>query len=183
MKSRLLLSVLAIVLITTGCANFTASRNYDPSKRPQDGLVLVSFLQSFGTVKWMYREKSDTKGVRGLNERFISTTDSINDLIYRDLRIIYPFRLKPGRYEFFRWTLPEVGYYSASTNDFSIEFEVLPGVVTYIGSIFMVVKDSNYRIGVLDESRDDIPAFLAHYKNVSADQVAVRVGEFKGFDR
>lgn len=173
--------VLSAALTISGCATFTAPKNFDPSNNPNDGLVLVSFDQSYPVVKWMYRNLDSGKGVKGLNENFISTTEKFNDLIYNGIRIIYPFKLKPGRYEFFRWTTPEFGPYTQSTNDFSIEFEVLPGAVTYIGNIILYARDSRYSIKIRNESEPDIRDFLAEYPRIKREDVKTRLSIFKGF--
>jgi hypothetical protein len=129
----------------------------------------------------MYRDLNSSKGIKGFDESFISTTDKINDLIYDGSRVVYPFKLKPGKYEFFRWTLPEFGTYYESTNDFSIKFEVEPGVVTYIGSISMFAVGDRYQIGVKNEEVLDVPVFLNKYPNVELGEIVVRIAEFNGF--
>ncbi len=129
----------------------------------------------------MYRNLERSKGIKGFDESFISTTDMINDLIYIDGRVIYPFKLKAGKYEFFRWTLPEAGYYQKSMNHFSIQFDVVAGRVNYIGNIVMIAEGGLYSLNVRDGSDVDVPVFLEEYKNVPNDNVFTNVATFSGF--
>jgi len=83
---------LVIVLYLSGCgATFTASKDIDPETNFNEGIVLVSFDQDYSVIKWMYRNLNSGKGAKGVTENFITTTDSFNDLIIVNNRIIYHF--------------------------------------------------------------------------------------------
>lgn len=177
MSSRLF-SIIALSLcicLTSGCATFSASRAYKVDITNKNGLVLLSLTQPFSVVKWMYHPVSSSKGVRGLNERFISTAGLMN-LIRIDNAVLYPFELPAGEYEFFRWTTPEYGLYEFSVQDFSVRFTVVPGKVTYLGNLGLYTRAGNrFALRVRNEYGRDVHAFLGRYSAVSASDIVVNL--------
>ncbi len=175
MKKLLLVISSISFLLLGGCASFTADKSFDPSSSKDESLVIVSFDQTYKVIKWMYRDLTEDKGVKGFNESFISTAE-ITGVIQDGRTQIYPFTLKPGKYEFFRWTTPEVGHYTASKDDFSIKFEVLPNKATYIGQIKLhTSSDKKYLIKVVDNEEQDVGVIMKKYKNISEGEIAKKI--------
>lgn len=171
------------VVLVSGCATFTAPRDYKIVEGTKDGLVIVSFTQPFRVVKWMYRDLKAGKGVRGLNEKFISTTSKFGNAVIGDGgTLMYPLVLPEGEYEFYRWTEPEVGHYFASTAHFSIQFRSIPGKVLYIGNLYVPMVGNQYGLRVRDNHQKEVQLFKKHYPNIRDDQIEVRLMELKGFD-
>ena len=98
-------------------------------------------------------------------------TDPVGRLVYLDLT--------GGEYEIFGWNtgidFPE---YDKPLYSF-IRFSVLPGRVTYIGSIFFDVREDlgAYKFEVIDKSDRDVGLLLTRLPNIEREQVTVKLAE------
>jgi hypothetical protein len=177
MHKKGLLLLILLVILNAGCATFTVKKDYRIAEGTNMGLVAVSFTQPFPVMKWMYRDLREGKGSRGLNERFVSTTDMLNQLIKYDDTVIYTVELPAGEYEFFRWTTPEAGTFIRSTHDFSVKFKSVAGKVSYIGNIFVFMAGRNYGILIRDNRAKEITLLRQHFQNIREDQIEVHLME------
>lgn len=167
--------VLAVFLpLLAACVTVATSRNYRVERESGRGLVVLSLTQPSGTIKWMYRNLKSGKGIKGLNEEFISTKGlPKHQLIrYEDGTILYPFELAAGDYEFYRWTTPEFGRYAETVDDFSVKFHVVAGQVTYIGNLELRLLPRNkFTLIVTDMDDRDVSELTKVYKAISREQV------------
>ena len=137
-------------------------------------MVVLSLTQPHGTIKWMYRNLDAGKGVKGLNENFISTKGLPGHQLvrYSDGTILYPIELEAGDYEFYRWTTPEFGRYFETVNDFSVKFRSVAGRVTYIGNIELrLLPGEKFALIVTDMHDRDVTELTNAYRHISRDQV------------
>ncbi len=163
--------MLMLVISTSACTSFTASRSFDPEKKGSKNLVVVSFDQPFPVVKWMYHKTDKHKGIRGFDERFISTAKITRPIMDGGV-FIFPLLLEEGEYEFFRWTTPEFGLYYYSINDFSLKFTVVDGKVNYIGNVKLGIEgEDDFYLEVVDREGRDIDKVLSSYSKISRSNI------------
>lgn len=171
---RVGLVVAAFLLLSTACVTVVPSRHYRVEAGSGRGLVVLSLTQPWKTIKWMYRDLKSTKGVKGLNENFISTKGLPGHQLirYDDNTILYPIELEAGEYDFFRWTTPEFGTYAETVNDFSVRFRVVAGQATYIGNLQLRLLPQDKFVLIIRDMYDrDVTELTKAYQHISRDEV------------
>ena len=166
--------VAAFLLLFTACVTVAPSRQYRPEAGSGRGLVVLSLTQPWKTIKWMYRDLKSTKGIKGLNENFISTKGLPGHQLirYDGNTILYPIELEAGEYEFFRWTTPEFGTYAETVSDYSVKFRVVAGQVTYIGNLQLrLLPEDKFVLIIRDMYDRDVTELTKAYQHISRDQV------------
>jgi hypothetical protein len=196
------LAALLTVLLLTACA----AREPAPGERlglsPESGVLVLSLTRTG------VRDFPIMVEVRGI-DRFLRR---VIELPAAGARLDWPaapglsptpadrptgrlavVELPPGRYEIYHWWGTSMLYgfdsngYQIYSDRLSLKFTVLPGEVTYAGSLRFVLPErvkyltidtpGTYRLEAGDDGKSDLPLLLTRYPDLDSERVKTRLLE------
>lgn len=88
-----------------------------------------------------------------------------------------------GKYEIYDWSQKRMEGASATVvvnaKKFSIQYQVHPGAITYIGNVHLEVNQNWFRITVKNQKDRDLGLLLTKYPNLRNEQITVQIAERK----
>ena len=186
--------VCLIAVILHGCATNNAkniARNYSLDEERGTGVVLVSltqtgFLPSFNVAlrlrdannKKRYDEDvlvNDPSQSSELGCPYSETNTGKNSC-GRRLAIL---ELPQGEYEFYTWHATSSSLFSqrsiAPEDEFSKRFKITSGQVVYIGNLWLIYGEGQYKIQMSDMRQRDIQLLYRKHPHIYPDNIIINI--------
>ncbi len=164
-----LIFIVACILILSGCATSSVSKNYRLDNKSKEGLVFLSITVD-GTVSdynLSFGTNSDRKFVQfayGTPASLFEKKDIDNGRVKGK---IFAIKMQSGKYKVLRWGINSGTYSNSSSEPINIAFEVKPGKATYIGNYHFVSRKSSamWKVDATVHQRNEFSRDLQIFKN------------------
>lgn len=174
---RLLPAVLLMAL--TGCVPRSAyiiPHNYALTPGSSNGLAVFSFTANYEAVYLVLYVRN--KGDRSVTAVEMRPRGVPGDWEYPAKGRLIVMELNAGEYEIYQWTGFTVRAIRPA-EDFSIPFTIQDARATYIGNVHIEVGRSRFGIGILDQTRRDVPLFLSRHPLVTRESLDIRLARLR----
>lgn len=184
MRKKHLVIYIIFALVLYGCAltSYNVGEDYILDKNGSTGLLVFSL--SANNAEYM---SILVRSLDGNPDGFYPLWTQLpkgNGLDWKDppgRLIVVP--APAGKYEIYDWSQKRMDGASttivSNTKNVSIQYQVHPSAITYIGNIHLIVDQNRYRINITNRKDRDLGLLLTKYPNLRNEQITVQIAEPK----